>query len=306
MKSRKARLLDYLTSVLFLLPNFLGFLLFTLGPTIASLILSFTDWDLLTPPKWVGLANFIKLLGFHRTAEGWRPNDPYFWYYLWNTIFYMLFIPISMGLSLLMALLFNRKVKGVVVFRTIYFLPSVCSGVAIAILWRWLYNPDFGLINYLLSKIGIKGPNWLASTKWAKPAIALMGLWAGLGGYNTVLYLAALQNVPRDLYEAAQVDGANPWQRFRYVTWPSLSPTTFFIFIMSVIGGFQGGFMQAYLMTQGGPAGSTTTLSYYIYDNAYRWYHMGYASAIAWVLFILVFIVTLINWKYGERIVAYI
>ena len=306
MRSRKARLLDYLTSVLFLLPNFLGFLLFTLGPTIASLLLSFTDWDLLTPPKWVGLANFIKLLGFHKTAEGWKPNDPYFWYYLWNTIFYMFFIPVGMGLSLLMALLFNRKVKGVVVFRTIYFLPSVCSGVAIAILWRWLYNPDFGLINYLLSKIGIKGPDWLASTKWAKPAIALMGLWAGLGGYNTVLYLAALQNVPRDLYEAAQVDGANPWQRFRYVTWPSLSPTTFFIFIMSVIGGFQGGFMQAYLMTGGGPAGSTTTLSYYIYNNAYRWYHMGYASAIAWVLFILVFIVTLINWKYGGRKVAYI
>ncbi len=303
---RRGRVLDYLTSLLFLLPNFSGFLLFTLGPTIASLLLSFTKWDLLTPPQWVGIKNFVTLLGFHRTPDGWRPNDFYFWYAFWNTIFYMFFIPIQMGLSLLMALLFNRKVKGVVIFRTIYFLPTVCSGVAIAILWRWLYNPDFGLINYLLSKIGIQGPQWLASTKWAKPAIAIMGIWAGLGGYNTVLYLAALQGVPRDLYEAAMVDGANPWQRFRYVTWPTLSPTTFFIFIMSVIGGFQGGFMQAYLMTGGGPAFSTTTINYYIYNNAYVWFKMGYASAIAWILFIFVFAVTLINWRFGGRRVQYI
>ncbi len=303
---KKGKIKDYLTSIAFLLPNFLGFFAFTLGPTIASLLLSFTNWDILTPPQWVGLSNFIKLLGFHRTAEGWRANDPYFWYFLWNTIFYMFFIPVGMALSLVMALLFNRKIKGVVIFRTIYFLPTVCSGVAIAILWRWLYNPDFGLINYLLSKIGIQGPQWLASTKWAKPAIAIMGLWAGLGGYNTVLYLAALQGVPRDLYEAAEVDGANPWQRFRYVTWPSISPTTFFIATMSIIGGFQAGFMQAYLMTGGGPAGSTTTISYYIYNNAYQWFKMGYASAIAWILFILVFGVTLLNWKFGGRKVEYI
>ena len=218
----------------------------------------------------------------------------------------MFFIPLGMALSLVMALLFNRKIKGVIIFRTIYFLPTVCSGVAIAILWRWLYNPDFGLINYLLSKIGIQGPQWLASTKWAKPAIAIMGLWAGLGGYNTVLYLAALQGVPRDLYEAAEVDGANPWQRFRYVTWPSISPTTFFIVTMSIIGGFQAGFMQAYLMTGGGPAGSTTTISYYIYNNAYQWFKMGYASAIAWILFILVFSFTLLNWRFGGRKVEYI
>ena len=303
---RKGRFLDYLTSLLFLLPNFSGFLLFTLGPTIASLILSFTNWDLLSPPHWVGIKNLITLIGFHKTSGGWKPNDFYFWYALWNTIFYMLFIPVQMGLSLLMALLFNRKVKGVVFFRTVYFLPTICSGVAIAILWRWLYNPDFGLINYLLSKIGIHGPQWLASTKWAKPAIAIMGVWVGLGGYNTILYLAALQGVPRDPYEASMVDGANPWQRFRYVTWPSLSPTTFFVFIMSVIGGFQGGFMQAYLMTGGGPAFSTTTVNYYIFNNAYQWFKMGYASTISWILFIFVFIVTLINWRFGGKRVHYI
>ena len=133
-----------------------------------------------------------------------------------------------------------------------------------------------------------------------------MGLWAGLGGYNCILYLAALQGVPRDLYEAAEVDGANPWQRFRYVTWPSISPTTFFIFIMGIIGGFQAGFMQAYLMTGGGPAGATTTINYYIYNNAYQWFKMGYASSIAWILFILVFVVTLMNWRFGGRKVKYI
>lgn len=304
MKRGKVR--DYFTSFLFILPNFIGFFAFTLGPVIASLTLSFTNWDILTPAKFVGFENFIHLLKVEKTVEGWKATDFYFWYALWNTVFYMFFIPVSMGLSLILALLLNRRLRGVTVFRTIYFLPTVCSGVAIAILWRWLYNPDFGLINYLLGKIGIKGPPWLASTKWAKPAIAIMGLWAGVGGYNCVLYLAALQGVPRDLYDAAAVDGANPWQRFRYVTWPSISPTTFFIFVMSVIGGFQGGFMQAYIMTGGGPAFSTTTIDYYIYNNAYEWFKMGYASSIAWVLFFMVFIVTLINWKYGQKAVQYI
>jgi len=296
----------YLGAYLFLLPNLIGFLAFTVGPTLWSLLLSFTDWDILTPLRFVGFANFAKLLGFHRTATGLAANDPYFWYYLWNTIFYMFFIPVSMTLSLLMALLMNKKFKGIVAFRTIYFLPSVCSGVALCLLWRWLYNPDFGLINTFLAKIGISGPEWLSSTRWAKPAIAFMGLWGGLGGFNTILYLAALQGVPRQLYDAADVDGANYWQKFRYITLPSITPTIFFIFVMSCIGGFQGGFMSAYIMTGGGPAGATTTIDYYIYNNAYQWFKMGYASSIAWVLFVLVFAATLINWKYGGRKVKYV
>ncbi|MFH1902692.1 MAG: sugar ABC transporter permease [Candidatus Omnitrophota bacterium] len=291
---------------LFLLPNLLGFLAFTVGPTLWSLLLSFTDWDILTPMKFVGFANFAKLLGFHQTATGLAANDPYFWYYLWNTIFYMFFIPVSMALSLLMALLMNKKFKGITAFRTIYFLPTVCSAVALCLLWRWLYNPDFGLINTFLAKIGVTGPEWLSSTKWAKPAIALMGLWGGLGGFNTILYLAALQGVPRQLYDAADVDGANYWQKFRYITLPSITPTIFFIFVMSCIGGFQGGFMSAYIMTGGGPTGATTTIDYYIYNNAYQWFKMGYASSIAWVLFVLVFTATLLNWKYGGRKVKYV
>ncbi|HDD64545.1 MAG TPA: sugar ABC transporter permease [Firmicutes bacterium] len=295
-----------LSGYLFILPGLIGFIFFTLGPTIFSLILSFTKWDILSPIKFVGFSNFIKLLGFHKTPSGIAPNDPHFWYYLWNTIFFMLFIPVSMALSLLMALLFNQKLKGIAVFRIIYFLPTVCSGVAMALLWKWLYNPDFGLINYLLSKIHIQGPNWLSSTKWAKPAIAFMGLWTGLGGFNTVLYLAALQGIPKELYEAAEVDGANAFQKFRYITLPSLTPTTFFILIMSIIGGFQGGFMTAYIMTGGGPAGSTTTIDYYIYNNAYQWLNMGYASAIAWFLFLVIFAITLLTWKYGGRRVKYV
>lgn len=301
------KLRDYGTTLLFLLPNFLGFLAFTLGPVLASLILSFTVWDLLSwPPAFCWFDNFIELLGFHRGEAGWEANDPRFWYYVWNTLFYMFFIPVSMALSLVMALLFNRRLPGVVLFRTIYFLPTVCSAVALAVLWKWLYNADFGFINYVLARIGIQGPAWLDSVAWAKPAIAIMGLWAGLGGYNTILYLAALQDVSRDLGDAAAIDGANAWQRFRYVTWPSISPTTFFIFIMSVIGGFQGGFLQAFMMTQGGPAGATTTIDYYIYNMAYNWFKMGKASAIAWFLFLIVFVITLINWRFGEKKVEYV
>jgi multiple sugar transport system permease protein len=298
---------DLFTALLFLLPNLLGFLAFTVGPVLASLLLSFTVWDLLTwPPKFCGFDNFVELLGFRRGSAGWEANDPRFWQYMWNTVFYMFFIPVSMGLSLGMALLFNRKLPGVVAFRTLYFLPTICSAVSMAVLWKWLYNADFGLINFLLAKIGIQGPEWLDSVAWAKPAIAIMGLWAGLGGFNTILYLAALQDVSRDLQDAASIDGANAWQRFLYVTWPSISPTTFFVFIMSVIGGFQGGFLQAFMMTGGGPAGATTTIDYYIYNKAYAWLKMGSASAIAWVLFIVVFVVTLINWRFGEEKVEYV
>ncbi|MCK4271387.1 sugar ABC transporter permease, partial [bacterium] len=166
-------------------------------------------------------------------------------------------------------------------------------------------NPDFGLFNTFLANIGIKGPDWLSSITWAKPALIIMGLWGAIGGYNMILYLAALKGVPPELYEAADIDGASRWQKFRHVTWPMITPTTFFIFIMAVIGGFQGYFMAAYIMTGGGPAGATTTMSYYIYNNAFQWFKMGYAASIAWFLFILVFIATLINWKYGGKLVHY-
>jgi multiple sugar transport system permease protein len=307
-KNKKISWRETLTGFGFLLPNFLGFLCFTSLPVLASLLLAFTDWDILTPVsqiKFVGFQNFIKLLGFHREAGAIIANDPQFWYYLFNTVFLMMAIPIGMVLSLCGAMLMKQKLRGIVFYRTIFFLPAITSGVATCLVWRWIYNPDFGLLNTFLGSIGIRGPAWLSSTTWAKPALIIMGLWAAMGGYNMILYLAALQGVSQELYEAADIDGASRWQKFRHVTWPMITPTTFFIFIMAVIGGFQGAFMAAYIMTGGGPAGATTTMSYFIYNNAFQWFKMGYAASIAWFLFILVFFATLINWKYGGKLVHY-
>ena len=285
----------------FLLPNLLGFLIFTSIPVLASLVLSFVKWDLFSPPRFYGLHNFIKLL----TA------DKLFWQYCGNTVYLMLAIPLGMGGSLLLALAMNQKLKGIVVYRTIYFLPTICSGVAIYMLWRLIYNPEFGLLNSVIAKLGhmvgisLQGPNWLTDEVWAKPALIIMSVWQSVGGYNMILYLAALQGVPRDLYDAAEVDGANGWQKFWNITWPQISPTTFFIAIMSVIGGFQAGFDPAYIMTGGGPNGSTTTIIYYLYNNAFQWHNMGYAAAIAWILFIVIFLFTLIQWRFFGRTVHY-
>lgn len=296
----------------FVMPNFLGFLVFTSLPVLASFLLAFFQWDVITPwqnAKFVGLANFTNLLGFHHEAgAGWVANDPNFWYFLYNTAYLMLGIPVSMAASLVLALIMNKKLKGIVIFRTVYFLPSICAGVALYMLWRWIYNPEFGLLNTIIRSLSgdlLNGPKWLESVAWAKPALILMSIWTNMGGYNMILYLAGLQGIHPELYEAAEIDGANGWQKFWNVTWPMLSPTTFFIFVMSVIGGFQGGFEAAYVMTGGGPAGSTTTIDYYIFNNAYVWFKMGYAASIAWVLFAVIFVVTLANWKFGGKVVHY-
>jgi len=304
-KAMSAARSETLAAYGFLLPNFLGFLIFVFFAVLASFVLGFVEWDILSPMKFAGVRNFVELLGFHKDAGKLVANDPQFWYYLYNTLFLMLGIPIGMLGSLLLALVMNQKLKGIIFFRTIYFLPTITAGVASCLLWRWLYNPDFGLINAVIAKLGdiihlpLQGPDWLSSTAWAKPALMIMGLWGAIGGYNMILYLAALQGVPQFLYEAAEIDGANGWQKFWNITFPMITPTTFFIFVMSVIAGFQGGFMAANIMTGGGPAGATTTLSYYIYNNAYQWFKMGYAASIAWFLFLLVFVVTLFNLKYG-------
>ncbi len=294
---RNKRLHDYLGGYFFLLPNFSGFLIFTSLPVLASFLLAFAKWDLLTGVagiQWVGVQNFITLM-----------KDHLFWKYVGNTMFLMMGIPIGMFASLGLALVMNRKLRGIVFFRTVYFLPSISAGVALCMLWRWIYNPDFGLLNSFLANVGISGPQWLSSTVWAKPALMIMWLWTGMGGYNMILYLAGLQGVDPELYEAAEIDGASGWQKFWNVTWPMLTPTTFFIFVMSVIGGFQGGFEAAYIMTEGGPAGATTTISYYIWQNAYNWFKMGYAASIAWFLFVIILVVTLFNWKYGGKVVHY-
>ena len=314
--SRARRRAALLRALPFLLPNLLGFLLFTFIPVLACFGLSLTDYrlapiaslaDLREQITFVGLSNFIRLLGF--TREG--PNDPEFWRYLGNTLFLMLGIPLSIAGSLLLALLLNQRLRGITIFRTIYFLPTVSSAVAVCIVWKWILHQqpnEIGLLNSALMTLGLAHPpDWLGTMQWAKPAFIIMVLWLGIGGYNCVLYLAGLQGIPQELYEAADLDGAGSWARLRHITWPLLSPTTFFVTTMSIIAGLQGSFLftAAFLMTAGGPAGSTTTLMLYIYNYAIAWHQLGYAAAVAAVLFLLVFTFTLINWKYGQRLVHY-
>jgi multiple sugar transport system permease protein len=273
---------------------------------------------MLSAPKFIGFGNFIKLLGFHFENSRLVANDPFFWQCAYNTIFLMMIIPLEIMCALFLAIAMNQKIKGITVYRTLYFLPTITNGVAICILWTWIYNSDFGLLNTLIAKFGdfiawiinnpdfsLQGPQWLTSTAWAKPSLMLMGLWVMMGGYNMILFLAALQGIPKELYEAANIDGAGSWHKFWTITWPMISPTTFFIAVMAVIGGFQGGFMQAYIMTGGGPEGSTTTLEYLIYNHLYSWQNAGYAASIAWFVFVMVFLMTIFNWKFGGKLVHY-
>lgn len=198
---------------------------------------------------------------------------------------------------------------GMVAFRTLFYLPTFTAGVAVMLLWKQIFNPDFGLLNESLRIVfGLVGmdaelPRWLLDPAWAKPGLILMNLWIFIGGANMLLYLAGLSNIPRDLYEAAQIDGASTWAQFKNITWPQLAPTTFFIIVMTTIAGIQGGFEQARVMTNGGPAGSTKTLSYYVYEKAFEELELGYASGIAWILFLIIFVLTLVNWKFGNEYV---
>ncbi|MGQ9486146.1 MAG: carbohydrate ABC transporter permease [Armatimonadota bacterium] len=320
--TRKTKAVDERTVAwLFLLPNFLGFAVFTAGPVLFSLVVSFSNWNLqrTVPFGWIGLGNFVELM-----------HDTPFWLYFINTLYLMLGMPIAIAGSLALAVLLSQRLQGIVVYRTLFYLPSITSGVALMILWKALYNPDFGPINAAINAVSealglkVKAPEWLLSTAnllgleveqvrvsvkqfglGARDALILMGIWIAIGGNNMLLYLAALTNVPQELIEAAQLDGAGKWSVFRNVTWPQLAPTTFFIVVMSFIGGLQGGFEQARVMTGGGPAGTTTTLTYYIYTKAFEEFQIGYASAISWILFAIIFAVTLVNWKFGAKEVSY-
>lgn len=291
-------------AIWFLLPNIAGFLVFTLLPVLAAFLLSFTRWDAVESWQGIhftGLENYRQILGFTRESGALHPTDQQFWYYMYNTVFLMLGIPIGMALSFFTALLMNQKLRGITFYRVVYFLPTVCSSVAVAVVWRWVYDQDFGLLNQGLQMVGVAGsPGWLVDPSWAKPALILMGLWMGVGGYNCVLYLAGLQGVPDELYEAADLDGAGWWDKIRHITWPLLAPTTFFILVMSIISGLQGHFVSIHILTAGGPAGSTTNLLYYIYQSAFDHQQMGYACALAMVLFVIIFVCTLLNWKYGK------
>jgi len=277
---------------LFLSPWILGFLIFLIGPMIASIYFSFTEYKVVKPPVWIGLANYTRMFG-----------DDLFYHSLKVTVTYTLFsVPLSIVAGLFVAILLNQDVKLSGLFRTIFYLPSVISGVAIAIVFAWIFNFRFGILNYFLSLVGVQGPNWLGHPRWTLWAFVLMSLW-GVGG-NVVIFLAALQGVPIVLYEAAEIDGANNWRRFWRITLPMISPAILFVLIQGVIGTFQT-FTQSYIMTGGGPANSTLFYLLYLYRNAFSWFEMGYASALAWVLFIIILILTLVMLKTSNQWVYY-
>ncbi|HWL51210.1 MAG TPA: sugar ABC transporter permease [Chthoniobacteraceae bacterium] len=289
----------------FLAPNVIGFLLFTAGPVLAGVVLSFTSWDLLTPPRWVGTTNFVNLLGFYTDIDGsLQARDPDFWKYLYNTVFLLLALPVNIGTSLFLAVVLVKKIRFSNFYRLIFFMPSILAGVSIFYLWRWIFNPNYGLFNALLAAVGVEGPGWLTDPLWVKPALMLMQCWIGVGGTGMILYIAALKSIPAELYEAAQMDGAGPWHEFWAVTWPSVMPITFFLLVMGTIGGLQSGVESVMIMTGGGPNGASTTLGYYIYTKAFVDFEMGYAASISIILFFIILILTLINWKYGGKNVA--
>lgn len=284
---RKVR--EALLAYLFLVPTLLGLLFFTLGPVIAGFLISFTNWNIFLPPQWVGLDNYQILF----TQE--LPRKVFS-----NTLYYTLInVPLNMTVALGMALLLNLRLRGVSFYRAIYFLPVVTSTVAASLIWSWLYSPNFGPINYFLAAIGIDGPPWLASTTWAMPAVILMSVWKGFGT-NMLIFLAGLQGIPQEVLEAAMIDGATRWQRFWRVTWPLLTPTTFFVLVISCIASFQV-FEQVFVMTEGGPAYATTVLGLFIYLNAFRYNNMGYAAAVAYILFALILAITLVQLKLQGR-----
>jgi multiple sugar transport system permease protein len=274
-------------------PWLIGLILFTGGPVLASFAFSFTNWTGLTTVEWVGLANFRQLLF----------EDDLFWTATYNTFYYaagsVLFGTLG---ALFVALLLNQNLPGTTLLRVIYYMPSIASGVAIAILWIWLFNPQVGLVNYLLSLLGIKGPLWLASQDWAKPALILKSLW-GIGA-NMIIILAGLQGVPQTLYEAARIDGANRLQEFRSVTLPMISPVLFFVIVISTINSFQI-LTDVLVMTQGGPGTATFVYVFYIYQAAFQYLKMGYASALAWILFALILGLTMLQLWGSRRWVYY-
>ena len=290
--SRKRRKLhdDTPWALLMLAPNIIGFVMFMVFPILATLFYSFTEYDLITAPTFVGFDNYLELF-----------RDPIIGTTIKNTLtFTLITVPVGMAFSLLLAVFLDQKIAFTRFYSGAYFLPSITSRVAVSIVWQWIYNPEFGLLNYFLSFFGIKGITWLSSSSTSLVSIAIVSIWKG-AGYNMMLFLAGLQGISTSYYEASELDGANKWQQFIHVTLPMLSPTTFFIFVMSIIGSFQV-FDSVMLMTKGGPGRSSSVLVHYLYQNAFQYFSMGYACAIAYLLFFIVLIVTLFNMRFEKKI----
>ena len=286
---------EALWGYLLLLPWILGLVIFFLGPIIASAYLSFTDYDVMSPPKFVGLANFAKAFF----------DDKQFWPSLGRTFYYaIIVVPVGLLGSLGLAILLNQGIKGTNLFRTFFFIPSLTPAVALALLWTWLLHPQIGPINVALGAIGIEGPGWLSSKEWALPALMLISLWAALGGNTMLIFLAGLQGVPQELYEAAELDGAGRWARFRNVTLPLISPTMLFNLILGVIGALKV-FTLAFVATQGGPSYATWFYALHIYRQAFEYFRMGYGSALAWIFVVVLLVFTYLQMNWSRRWVYY-
>lgn len=280
---------DRIWGSVFIAPPVIGFALFALAPLLFSFYAAFTHWNGLSAPLFSGFTNFERMIA-----------DDQFWQSLGNTVFLMLGIPIGLTISLLLALALNRPIPARPAFRVIYYLPGVSSVAAISILWQWALNGDFGFINQLLAMVGVEGPNWLNEKAWVKPALIIMGVWKGIG-FSTLLYLAALQAVPRNLLEAAELDGAGIWGRFRHVTLPMLQPVTFFLVVTGIIGGAQM-FAEINIMTPtGGPEFGSATIVWYIWREGFQNLQLGYATAMSLVLGLMIFAVTAFQFWINSR-----
>jgi multiple sugar transport system permease protein len=274
-------------------PVIIAFLVFNLYPMALGLYLSFTTWDILKPPTFVGLKNWVDLL-----------HDDLLWRAVFQTLYYAVAsVAGATALSMALALALNQRLKSIGFYRTFFFLPAVTSLVAIAMVWRWIYNTEFGVLNAFLNALGINPVNWLGDPLLAMPAVILMSIWRS-AGFNTVLFLAGLQGVPQEYYEAAEIDGASRWDRLRHITLPLISPTTFFVVVNGLIGSWQV-FDQVYILTRGGPLLSTVTVVYLIYSNGFEWYKTGYASAMAYGLFLIIILLTAVQFILQKRWVFY-
>lgn len=288
------RFIDNVDGWLFILPAVFGALAFNFFPIVLSLVASFTKWDAITTPEFIGIQNYVTMF----------TRDSFFRLTFGNTLYYVLGkIPFTVVIALSLALLTKREVVGIKFFRTAFYMPVVTTTIAIGIVWTWILSGQFGVLNYFLSLVGIDGPEWLANPSWAMTGVIIVSVWHDVG-YPMVIYLAALQGIPTSLYEAAEIDGATIWQKTRHITIPLVSPATFFIIILQFIGSFQI-FGLIYIMTGGGPANSTNVFIYYLYQNAFAWWKMGYASALAWFLFVVIGGITLFQWKMQNRWVFY-
>ena len=287
-----ARRRDLRDGLLFTAPFLLGALLLWVGPMLYSLFLLVQDWNLITPPEFVGLKNFQRLL-----------DDERFHKSLYNTFYYTFFsVPLQLATAFSLALLLNQKMRGIGIYRAVFYLPSITPAVAFAVVWIQILNPEWGVLNQLLGFFGIGPVKWLFDPAFTRPAFVLMSLW--LVGAQMVIFLAGLQSVPRELVDAAQIDGASVWQRFLNVTVPTISPIFFFNLVIGIIGSFQV-FTNAFIMTKGGPQDATLFMILYIYNNAFEYFRMGYAATLAWILFLIIMLFTALQFRFARTWVYY-